>query len=67
MIDFKRMIDSKNKIYLIKNSKIKHMGGKSHEEQFNLEMELSRNWHWMWSTYTYHKKYKGFLISLFII
>ena len=30
-------------------------------------MELSRNWHWMWSTFNYHKKYKGFFISLLII
>ena len=30
-------------------------------------MELSRNWHWMWSTFNYHKKYKGFFISLMII
>ena len=59
----KRMIDSKNKIYLIKNSKIKHMGGKSHEEQFNLEMELSRNWHWMWSTFYYYKKHNGFVYA----
>ena len=30
-------------------------------------MELSRNWHWMWSTFNYHKKHKGFFISLIII
>ena len=30
-------------------------------------MELSRNWHWMWSTFNYHKKHKGFLVSLLIV
>jgi len=30
-------------------------------------MEFSRNWHWMWSTFYYNKKYKGFLISFFIV
>ena len=72
----KRITNSGNKIYLVKNSLIKHVGGKSHEDKFNVEMELSRNWHWMWSTFYYYKKnynylyavkkvYKNFLSSLF--
>ncbi len=72
----KRIIKSGNKIYLIKNSLIKHVGGKSHEDKFNVEMELSRNWHWMWSTFYFYKKnysyfyaiskvYKNFLSSFF--
>ena len=72
----KRILKSGNKIYLIKHSLIKHDGGKSHEDKFNVEMELSRNWHWMWSTFYYYKKnynylyavkkvYKNFLSSLF--
>ena len=72
----KRITNSGNKIYLVKNSLIKHVGGKSHEDKFNVEMELSRNWHWMWSTCYYYKKnynylyavkkvYKNFLSSLF--
>ena len=55
------------KIYLIPEVKIEHYGGTSHDESINFEMELSRNWHWMWSTFNYHKKYKGFLVSFFIV
>ena len=63
----KRVIDKGEKINLIPEIKINHDGGKSHDNEINKEMELSRNWHWMWSTFTYHKKYKGFFISLVII
>ena len=55
------------KIYLSSNIKITHKGCQSHDTFINMEMELSRNWHWMWSTFTYHNKYKGFLLSLLII
>ena len=63
----KRLIDNGKKIYLIPDIKIDHEGGLSHEKSIKVEMELSRNWHWMWSTFNYHKKYKGFFISLLII
>ena len=63
----KRLADKGKKIYLVPDIKINHGGGHSHEESINYEMELSRNWHWMWSTFYYHKKYKGFLISLLIV
>ena len=62
-----RLINHGKKIYLIPEIKIEHGGGASHEESINTEMELSRNWHWMWSTFNYHKKYKGFFVSFFII
>ena len=39
------------KIYLDKTIKVNHLGGSSHNESINFEMELSRNWHWMWSTF----------------
>ena len=63
----KRLINHGKKIYLIPEIKIEHGGGVSHDESINPEMELSRNWHWMWSTFNYHKKYKGFFVSFFII
>ena len=63
----KRLINHGKKIYLIPEIKIEHGGGVSHDESINVEMELSRNWHWMWSTFNYHKKYKGFFVSFFII
>ena len=63
----KRLINKGKKIYLVPDIKIEHDGGVSHDGSINAEMELSRNWHWMWSTFNYHKKYKGFFISFFII
>ena len=32
--------------------------------QFDLEMEKSRNWHWMWSLFYYNKKHKGYIYSI---
>jgi GT2 family glycosyltransferase len=61
------LISAGKKIYLASTIKIFHEGGQSHDEIVNKEMELSRNWHWMWSTFNYHKKYKGFFISLLIV
>ena len=67
-IDLCNRLQKKNKrIYLIPSIKIKHLGGSSSDESMNDERELTRNWHWMWSSFIYHKKYKGFLISLLII
>ena len=57
----KRLNLINEKIYLISKAKIKHLGGKSHGEKFNLEMEISRNWHWMWSNFYYNKKHFGIL------
>jgi len=57
----KRLNFLNEKIYLISKAKIKHLGGKSHGEKFNLEMEISRNWHWMWSNFYYNKKHFGIL------
>ena len=63
----KRLINLNKKIYLAPKVKINHSGGQSHNKSINEEMELSRNWHWMWSTFNYHKKHKGFLVSLLIV
>ena len=63
----KRLINNGKKIYLVPDIVIHHEGGTSHDESIKNEMELSRNWHWMWSTFNYHRKYKGFLISFVII
>ena len=55
---------NKKKIYLDKNIIINHIGGKSHNEEINFQMELSRNWHWMWSTFYFNKKHHGFLKAI---
>jgi len=63
----KRLIKNNKLIYLVPNIKINHYGARSHNINFDYEMELSRNWHWMWSTFNYHKKYKGYIISLLMV
>ena len=65
-IDLCRRLKKLNKkIYLDKSIKINHIGGSSHNQSIDFEMELSRNWHWMWSTVYYHKKHYGFFYALF--
>lgn len=48
------------------NVPIVHLGGASHGDKENIEMEKSRNWHWMWSKFYYKKKYKGYFIGLIL-
>ena len=60
----KRLRKENKKIYLDKNIKIHHLGGRSHDSSINFEMELSRNWHWMWSTFYYNRKHYGYFYSL---
>ena len=64
-IDLCRRLRNQNKkIFLDPTIIIDHQGGSSHDEKYNFEMELSRNWHWMWSTFYYAKKYNGFIFAL---
>ena len=51
------------KLFIIKNSKIHHLGARAVDDKFSKEIELSRNWHWMWSKFYFNKKHRGFLIS----
>ena len=60
----KRLKSNGKTIYLNKNLEINHIGGSSHNQSINLEMELSRNWHWMWSTFYFNKKHHGYFIAL---
>ena len=67
-IDLCRRLRKKNKkIFLDPAIKIYHQGGSSHDEMYNFEMELSRNWHWMWSTFYYTKKYNGWFLAIVLI
>ncbi len=59
-----RVKNDDGKIYLDPKIKIIHQGGNSVKNTNKFELEKNRNWHWMWSSFYYHKKYKGFLISL---
>ena len=61
----KRVKDNGGKVILL-NIFVDHLGGKSHGNKFDLEMEKSRNWHWMWSLFYYNRKHKGYFYSLII-
>jgi N-acetylglucosaminyl-diphospho-decaprenol L-rhamnosyltransferase len=60
----KRIVDAKEHIYIAKNSKIKHLGGKAVNNKFKNEVEFSRNWHWIWSKFYYNKKHYGYTTAL---
>ena len=51
------------KLFIVKNSKIHHLGAKAVDDKYSEEIELSRNWHWMWSKFYFNKKHRGILIS----
>jgi N-acetylglucosaminyl-diphospho-decaprenol L-rhamnosyltransferase len=63
----KRLKKNNKKIFLDPSILINHQGGSSHNEKYNYEMELSRNWHWMWSIFYYNKKYRGFVFAFFLV
>ena len=52
------------KIYIIKNSLIDHLGASSSYIKDTKEFDYLRNWHWMWSKFYFHKKHSGFLVSI---
>ena len=57
-------IKKKNeKIYIIKNSLIDHVGASSSNQLNNNKLEYLRNWHWMWSKFYFNKKHYGYLNS----
>ena len=62
-----RLRKNNKKIFIDPSILIHHQGGSSHDEKYNFEMELSRNWHWMWSLFYYNKKYRGFALALILI
>ncbi|MDC0385749.1 glycosyltransferase [Pelagibacteraceae bacterium] len=63
----KRVKNNNGKIYLDNSIIISHDGANSVHNSNIIELEKNRNWHWMWSTFYYHKKHKGFFLSLLII
>ena len=63
----RRVIKNKKKIYVVPSALVLHYGGKSHDKAFDIQMELSRNWHYMWSKFYFYKKHFGILFSIFKI
>lgn len=51
---------------ILVNIKIKHLGGRSHGDEEDLEIEKSRNWHWMWSRFYFSKKKYGFTLAFIL-
>ncbi|MFL2895901.1 MAG: glycosyltransferase [Candidatus Pelagibacter sp.] len=60
----KRVKEHNEKIFIVPNSKIKHLGARGVSNNFYNEVELSRNWHWSWSKFYFSKKHKGYLYAL---
>ena len=58
-----RFKKNNEKIYIIKNSLIKHLGAKSHNKEINFQIEICRNWHYMWSLFYFKRKHHGLLIA----
>jgi len=60
-----RQINKNEKIYIITNSEIEHIGSYStkFDETVDKEMEYIRNWHWMWSKFYFNKKHFGYLTA----
>ena len=57
--------NEKENLYIIKNSLIEHLGGKSSDQKHKQDIELLRNWHWMWSKFYFNKKHYGIFYALF--
>ena len=63
----KRVKKINEKIYLDQSIKIEHDGGKSVNETFSYEVELTRNWHWMWSLFYFNQKQFNFPYALLLV
>ena len=59
-----RQKSKKEKIYIIKNSEIKHIGSYTTKLDQSNNLEYIRNWHWMWSKFYFNKKHYGYIIAL---
>ena len=59
----KRLYNQNENIYIVPQSRIKHLGAKAVSQEHKYEVELSRNWHWIWSKFYYNKKHFGFLVA----
>ena len=59
-----RMKKKGEKVFVYKKSLISHLGAKTVDAKFSLEIEFSRNWHWSWSKFYFRKKHYGYLNSI---
>jgi len=63
-IDLCKNVKNNSGRIVIVDTPVKHLGGVSHGNRDDFEMEKSRNWHWMWSKFYYNKKHKGYIYGL---
>ena len=59
-----RQKNKNQKIYIVKNSEIKHFGSYTSKLDESGNIEYLRNWHWMWSKFYFNKKHYGYPIAL---
>jgi len=59
----KRIKNRSKKIFVAKNIRTSHLGSKSHEEKYNHEAQLTRNWHYNWSRFYYLKKHNNYFYA----
>ncbi len=59
-----RQKNKNQKIYIVKNSEIKHFGSYTSKLDDTGNIEYLRNWHWMWSKFYFNKKHYGYLMAL---
>jgi GT2 family glycosyltransferase len=57
----KRIKNNGGKIFVVQNSKVKHLAKQACGDSLNVE--LCRNWHWMWSLFYYNYKHFGILTT----
>ena len=63
----KRIKKCNKRIYICPKIIIYHQGGKSVDDKFTYQIELTRNWHWMWSLFYFNKKHFGYCSALILI
>tara|TARA_B100001741_G_scaffold311619_1_gene313149 strand:- start:551 stop:1411 length:861 start_codon:yes stop_codon:yes gene_type:complete len=59
-----RVKNKKENMFIIKDSKIEHLGFSSTSISKNKDIEYLRNWHWMWSKFYFNKKHFGFYVAI---
>ena len=64
-IDLCKRVKNNDGRIIIVNTLVEHLGGLSHGNREDFELEKSRNWHWMWSKFYFNKKHNGYLNAFF--
>ena len=65
-VDLCKRVKNNNGRIVLANIKISHLGGASHGNKFDLEIEKSRNWHWMWSKFYFNRKHYSYFYAILV-